>query len=79
MRVNSAAGRRRRARRSQNAPRATRSLRATSLIISIVIRNPERVKNIEMLKKAPGRIVYPPWYSRTATSPMPRMPSKAPT
>ena len=57
MSVNSAAGSSRRARRSQKAPRATRSLRATSLIISIVMRNPERVKNIEMLKKAPGRNV----------------------
>ena len=57
MRVASAAGRRRRARRSQNAPRATRPFRATSLIISIVMRNPERVKNIEMLKYAPGRNV----------------------
>ena len=71
------AGRRRLARRAQNALRAIPPVDRCSLISSVVIRKPESTKNVSRAKKPPGMKDSPPWYAITARTPTARTPSNA--
>src|SRR3954447_5375859 len=72
-----AAGINRRNRRPQNARRATRPVPARSASNNDVIKNPDRVKNVETPKNPPRAHENPEWNNNTAATATPRNPSTA--
>jgi hypothetical protein len=69
----------RRMRRSQNRRRSIPSSRSHSPRSRRVIRNPDRVKNVDTPRKPPEAQATPPWKSSTATTATARSPSNAGT
>jgi hypothetical protein len=72
-----AAGNRRRARRDQKWRRSTRPVESRSTSSSVVIRNPESVKNALTPRKPPRAHAYWEWKRNTAATARPRRPSRA--
>ncbi len=74
-RQSSDAGMRRRYRRNQNRRRSMRPSALNSQISSIVIRNPDTVKNVDTPRNPPRAHPNPAWNSSTAATATPRSPS----
>jgi hypothetical protein len=77
--VTTAAGRRRRARRSQKRAGERRPVAPHSPRANVVMRKPERVKNVETPRNPPRAAPKPWWKHMTAARAMARMPSSAGT
>lgn len=75
--VSNDAGSRRRKRRRQKVPRATRSVDRCSASSSEAMRKPDSVKNVLTDKNAPGAHENPAWKKKMASSARARRPSRA--